>query len=122
MRIDEIASAEDQIALFKLITDKVWQAIADQQRIEANAKARQAEKSKPRTQSSPKVAAPTSTPAPRPRAPKAKSNASKTSSVSRSMPRSPQLASVRPESNVAFSSSNGSFDSKSLNPDGASDI
>ena len=41
MRIDEIASAEDQIALFKLITDKVWQALGDQQRAEAEAKATQ---------------------------------------------------------------------------------
>lgn len=39
MRIDEIASAEDQIALFKLITDKVWQSLGDQQRAEADAKA-----------------------------------------------------------------------------------
>jgi len=31
MRINEIASAEDQIALFKIITDKVWQALGDQQ-------------------------------------------------------------------------------------------
>jgi hypothetical protein len=38
MRICEIASAEDQIALFKLITDKVWQALGDQQRADAEAK------------------------------------------------------------------------------------
>lgn len=37
MRINEIASAEEQIALFKLITDKVWQALADQQRADAEA-------------------------------------------------------------------------------------
>ena len=41
MRINEIASAEDQIALFKLITDKVWQALGDQQHAEANRKAAQ---------------------------------------------------------------------------------
>ena len=41
MRINEIASAEDQIALFKLITDKVWQALGDQQHAEANRKATQ---------------------------------------------------------------------------------
>jgi hypothetical protein len=46
MRIDEIASAEDQIALFKLITDKVWQSLADQQNAEANRKAAQPLKSK----------------------------------------------------------------------------
>ena len=32
MRLVEIASAEEQIALFKLITDKVWQSLADQKR------------------------------------------------------------------------------------------
>ena len=46
MRIDEIASAEDQIALFKLITDKVWQALSDQQRAEAETKAAQPLKAK----------------------------------------------------------------------------
>jgi hypothetical protein len=46
MRIDEIASAEDQIALFKLITDKVWQALGDQQRAEAETKAAQPLKAK----------------------------------------------------------------------------
>ena len=41
MRINEIASAEDQIALFKLITDKVWQALGDKQRADAETKAAQ---------------------------------------------------------------------------------
>ena len=41
MRINEITSAEDQIALFKLITDKVWQALGDQQRADAETKAAQ---------------------------------------------------------------------------------
>ncbi len=46
MRINEIASAEDQIALFKLITDKVWQALGDQQRADAEAKVAQPLKAK----------------------------------------------------------------------------
>ena len=46
MRINEIASAEDQIALFKLITDKVWQALGDQQRADAETKVAQPFKSK----------------------------------------------------------------------------
>ena len=41
MRIDEIVSAEDQIALFKLITDKVWQSLAELERAEAWTKAQQ---------------------------------------------------------------------------------
>ena len=35
MRLIEFASAEEQITLFKLITDKVWQSLADQQRQQA---------------------------------------------------------------------------------------
>ena len=35
MRLLEIASAEEQIALFKLVTDKVWQALADQKQQQA---------------------------------------------------------------------------------------
>ena len=46
MRITEIASAEDQIALFKLITDKVWQSLADLERADAEARAQQPLKAK----------------------------------------------------------------------------
>ena len=46
MRINEIASAEDQIALFKLITDKVWQSLAELERAEAETKAKQPMKAK----------------------------------------------------------------------------
>jgi hypothetical protein len=35
MRLFEIASAEEQIALFKLVTDKVWQALDDQKQQQA---------------------------------------------------------------------------------------
>ena len=64
MRIDEIASAEDQIALFKLITDKVWQALGDQQRAEAATKAAQPLKTKlkPISPKKPKLPAARQTP------------------------------------------------------------
>ena len=39
MRIDEIASAEEQIALFKLVSDNVWQALATQQKQQADERA-----------------------------------------------------------------------------------
>ena len=58
MRIYEIASAEDQIALFKLITDKVWQSLGDQQRAEVEAKAAQPLKAKLKAQASAKRSAP----------------------------------------------------------------
>jgi len=54
MRIDEVAGAEDQIALFKLITDKVWQSLGDQQRAEAEVKAAQPLKAKLRVKAPPK--------------------------------------------------------------------
>lgn len=62
MRIAEIASAEDQIALFKLVTDKVWVSLADQQRLENERKQKQklSAKAKPQkkhTYTQPKPAA-----------------------------------------------------------------
>jgi len=66
MRIDEIASAEDQIALFKLITDKVWQALGDQQRAEAETKAAQPLKAKVKPISPKKSKPPAVRPAPKP--------------------------------------------------------
>ncbi len=62
MRIDEIASAEDQIALFKLISDKVWQALGDQQRAKAETKARQLLKTKLKSQASAKQSTPPRSP------------------------------------------------------------
>ena len=66
MRIDEIASAEDQIALFKLITDKVWQALGDQQRAEAENKAAQPLKAKLKLTSPKKPKPPAARPVPKP--------------------------------------------------------
>ena len=64
MRIDEIANAEDQIALFKLITDKVWQALGDQQRAEAETKAAQPLKAKLKPTSPKKPKPPAARPLP----------------------------------------------------------
>lgn len=66
MRIDEIASAEDQIALFKLITDKVWQALGDQQRAEAETKAAQPLKAKLKSVSPKKSKPPAARTVPKP--------------------------------------------------------
>ncbi len=46
MRIDEIASAEEQLALWKLVSDNVWQAIAAQAEQERRANAEKAALSK----------------------------------------------------------------------------
>ena len=46
MRIDEIASAEEQLALWKLVSDNVWQAIAAQAEQERRANAEKAARSK----------------------------------------------------------------------------
>ena len=71
MRIDEVASAEEQMALWKLINDNVWQAIEtqrQQQAREAEAKAAKA-KLKPRKGrkgGSPKMSIPSVGPKPPP--------------------------------------------------------
>ena len=51
MRLLEIASAEEQIALFKLVSDSVWQALTTQQKQQADAEAAKqyAAKLKPKT-------------------------------------------------------------------------
>lgn len=59
MRLNEIASAEEQMALWKLVSDSVWSAISQQAKQEAEARAakQRAAKLKPRatrTISSPK--------------------------------------------------------------------
>lgn len=71
MRLDEFANAEDQMALWKLINDNVWQAIEtqrQQQAREAQAKAAKA-KLKPRKGrkgASPKISIPSEGPKPPP--------------------------------------------------------
>ena len=71
MRLDEFANAEDQMALWKLINDNVWQAIETQRRQqarEAQAKAAKA-KLKPRKGrkgTSPKISIPSVGPKPPP--------------------------------------------------------
>lgn len=48
MRIDEFASAEEQLALWKLVSDNVWGAIATQAAQQRRAQAEKAARSKPR--------------------------------------------------------------------------
>ena len=62
MRLIEFASAEEQITLFKLITDKVWQPLADQQRQQAEQAAQQRRQSKMAGGVRPKRAAVSKTP------------------------------------------------------------
>ena len=61
MRIDEFASAEEQLALWKLVSDNVWSAIATQAEQERRARAEKAARSKPKRgkrKSSPKAVKP----------------------------------------------------------------
>lgn len=69
MRVDEFTSAEEQLTLWKLVSDNVWAAIATQAEQERRAKAEKAARSKPkrgRRSSSPTAAKPT---APKPPVP-----------------------------------------------------
>ena len=46
MRINEIASAEDQMALWRLVSDSVWQAIETQRQQQAQEEQAKAAKAK----------------------------------------------------------------------------
>ena len=64
MRLLEFASAEEQLALWKLVSDNVWKAIAQQARDEAAEKAERARQTKLRAKSKLKAAAPLPDPIP----------------------------------------------------------
>ena len=64
MRIFEIASAEEQLALWKLISDNVWTTISQQARTEAQQKAAAAAKSRLKPKKPKKLKKPPRAPAP----------------------------------------------------------
>jgi outer membrane biosynthesis protein TonB len=64
MRIVEIASAEEQLALWKLISDNVWTTISQQARTEAQQRAAAAAKSRLKPKKPKKLKKPPRAPAP----------------------------------------------------------
>ena len=66
MRFTEIANAEDQLELWRLISDNVWSSVMAQTKEQARLKAQAAAKPKPK----PKKALPKTQPAPKPPTPK----------------------------------------------------
>lgn len=56
MRFDEIANAEEQLALWKLVSDGVWSAISQQAKQQAQQKAAKAKLPKPKKSATPKPA------------------------------------------------------------------
>ena len=77
MRIDEFASAEEQMALWKLVNDKVWQAIDAQRQQQAQAAQAKAAKAKLKPRKGRKgdrgkLSIPMPPPPPSPKAPPAK--------------------------------------------------
>ena len=77
MRIDEFASAEEQMALWKLVNDKVWQAIETQRQQQAQAAQAKAAKAKLKPRKGRKggrgkLSIPTPPPPPSPKVPQAK--------------------------------------------------
>jgi hypothetical protein len=77
MRIDEFASAEEQMALWKLVNDKVWQAIDAQRQQQAQAAQTKAAKAKLKPRKGRKggrgkLSIPMPPPSPSPKAPPAK--------------------------------------------------
>jgi len=68
MRFTEIANPEDQLALWRLISDNVWSSVLAQARQAAAQKAQAAAKPKPK-KFKPKKALPKTPPPPKPKAP-----------------------------------------------------
>ena len=69
MRINEIASAEDQMALWRLVSDSVWQAIETQRQQQAQAERAKAAKAKLKPRSSRKGKGRLAVPMPSPKPP-----------------------------------------------------
>ena len=71
MRINEIASAEDQMALWRLVSDNVWQAIETQRQQQAQAEQAKAAKAKLKPRGSRKGKSRSAAPMPSPKPPPA---------------------------------------------------
>jgi len=69
MRINEIASAEDQMALWRLVSDSVWQAIENQRQQQAQAEQAKAAKAKLKPRGSKKGKGRSAAPMPSPKPP-----------------------------------------------------
>ena len=67
MRINEIASAEDQMALWRLVSDSVWQAIETQRQQQAQAAQAKAAKAKLKPQGGRKGKSQSAAPMPSPK-------------------------------------------------------
>ena len=72
MRINEIASAEDQMALWRLVSDSVWQAIENQRQQQAQAEQAKAAKAKLKPRGSKKGKGRSAAPMPSPKPPSPK--------------------------------------------------
>lgn len=68
MRFNEIANADDQLALWRLISDNVWSAVMAQAKEQARLKAQAAATPKPK-RIKPKKIVPKKPPAPKPKPP-----------------------------------------------------
>ncbi len=94
MRIMEIANAEEQVALLKLIMDKTWEAVAQQaaQQKQAEAQRKAQSKSKPRSRKSVKLPHVPVPPLPK----KPKPNLSKQPTPTAKTPNPHALAPIKP--------------------------
>lgn len=69
MRINEIASVEDQMALWRLVSDSVWQAIETQRQLQAQEEQAKAAKAKLKPRGSRKGKSRSAAPLPSPKPP-----------------------------------------------------
>ena len=104
MRLDEFTSAEDQLALWRLVSDSVWTAISIQAKQEAKAKAAKQRKGRAK-QSVPKPVAPVQ-PVPM----------TKAQSVPAPQPQTTQKQPIKPVAVSGFGSVDAQSQPKSIAP------
>ena len=96
MRINEIASAEDQMALWRLVSDSVWQAIETQRQQQAQAEQAKAAKAKLKPRSSRKGKGRSAVPMPSPKPPPPKKSSPPANP--RTKPNQPPAANLQAQS------------------------
>ena len=103
MKIQEIASAEEQLGLWKLVSDNVWQAIAAQAEQERRARAEKAARSKSkRGKRSGSRAASAKPIAPKPATAAAKPSEPNTAAANKPQASAPQQAQQQVQPKVAY--------------------
>ena len=104
MRLVEFADAEEQLALWKLVSDSVWSAVAQQAKQQQQEKVEKARQAKLRAKAKPPKSAPL--PEPPPPLPEPKPLYPNKATTKASMPAQAKSVQLKPNQKVAKSSAN----------------